>query len=91
MYQLVVTELAVKHLDFYKKTGNVTALRKIQKLFAELKEHPKTGTGKPEPLQGNLLGYYSRRIDQKNRMIYSINNNIVTVEVFSLLGHYRDK
>ena len=57
----------------------------------ELKSHPYSGTGKPEELKYDLQGYWSRRINQKDRMVYSINDNTVTVEVVSAMGHYSDK
>jgi toxin YoeB len=54
----------------------------------ELGEHPYTGTGKPEKLKYDLAGRYSRRIDKKNRIIYAINEWIITVYVLSVKGHY---
>jgi len=53
--------------------------------------HPETGTGKPERLKFDLSGYWSRRINKKDRLIYFIQNEIVTVTVVSALGHYSDK
>lgn len=49
------------------------------------------GTGKPEPLSGDRSGQWSRRITQKHRLIYEIEENIVTVDVLSAYGHYDDK
>jgi toxin YoeB len=53
--------------------------------------HPETGTGKPEKLKFELTGYWSRRINKKDRLIYSIEHHIVTVTVVSAVGHYGDK
>jgi len=53
--------------------------------------HPETGIGKPEKKKHNLSGYWSREIDKKNRMLYYIDKDIVTVSVVSALGHYDDK
>ena len=44
------------------------------------------GLGKPEPLKGNLSGWWSRRIDEGNRIVYRINNGIL--EILSCKGHY---
>ena len=88
MYKLHITNLALEQLEEFRKAGNKSMLLKIQKLFEELKFHPQTGTGKPEMLKGDLSGFYSRRIDHKNRLIYKILNNVVTVEVISIKGHY---
>ena len=60
-------------------------------LIQEIQEHPTTGTGKPEPLKGNRLGQWSRRISQKHRLIYEIREEIVTVLILSSYGHYDDK
>ena len=90
MYKLHITNLALEQLEEFRKAGNKSMLLKIQKLFEELKLHPQTGTGKPEMLKGDLSGFYSRRIDHKNRLIYKIINNVVTVEVISIKGHYEN-
>lgn len=60
-------------------------------LFEELQLHPKTGTGQMEQLRGNLNGFWSRRIDKGSRLIYKIEEEVVTVIVISFKGHYGDK
>ncbi len=47
------------------------------------------GIGNPEPLKGNFSGYWSRRIDSKNRIVYKIKND--TVLIAQCGSHYRDK
>jgi toxin YoeB len=74
-----------------KKNGGKTVTNKIEKLLLELMEHPRTGTGQVEQLRGDRQGLWSRRIDKKNRLIYTINDDIVTVEVISAKSHYDDK
>jgi toxin YoeB len=69
-------------------TENKASYAKAITLIEELKEHPTSGTGKPEPLKHNLSGYWSRRIDQKNLMVYRIEEEKVTVVVISAAGHY---
>lgn len=71
-------------------SGNKVLVRKIEILFVELSEHPQTGTGKPEVLK-HQPGVWSRRLDKKNRMLYSIFENTVTVYVLSVKSHYGDK
>ncbi len=90
-YEVFLSQTAEKQLVFFKKNGDKAQLRKIEKLLEELELHPTTGTGKPELLKGALSGCYSRRIDGKNRMIYSIDNEKVIVDVLSVKGHYADK
>ena len=89
-YKLVLTELAEEHLLKWKKSGQKKTLQKIIKLFEELEEHPYTGTGQVEALKGNLSGCWSR-IDKHSRLIYSINDEVITVIVVSMSGHYGDK
>jgi len=67
------------------------AFEKLLKLEAELKEHPRTGTGKPEPLSGNRAGEWSRRITRKHRLVYEIHDTEVVVLVLTAYGHYDDK
>ncbi|MFN3640139.1 MAG: Txe/YoeB family addiction module toxin [Flavobacterium sp.] len=90
-YRLEITENAKKDLQKHRKTGNKAILNKIDKIYNELKEHPYTGTGKPEPLKHELKGLWSRRINLKDRLIYEVHEDIVTVYVLSALGHCDDK
>ena len=64
---------------------------KAQALIEELREHPRTGTGHPEQLSGDRAGQWSRRITQKHRLVYEINDNEVIVLVLTSYGHYNDK
>ena len=91
MYILDITVQAKKDIAFLKKNGGKAVTNKIEKLLTELIEHPRTGTGQVEQLRGDRQGQWSRRIDKKNRLIYSIDDEIVTVEVISAKGHYGDK
>lgn len=54
-------------------------LKRINALLTEATRTPFVGTGKPEPLTGNLSGYWSRRIDQTNRLVYRANDDEVVV------------
>lgn len=67
------------------------AFLKAQALIEELREHPRTGTGHPEQLSGDRAGQWSRRITQKHRLVYEINDNEVIVLVLTSYGHYNDK
>jgi len=73
------------------KSEEPKAFQKLLKLEAELKEHPRTGTGKPEPLSGNRSGQWSRRISKKHRLVYEIHDTKVVVIVLMAYGHYDDK
>lgn len=91
MYTLHVTVQAKKDIAFLKKSGGKVVTNKIEKLLLELIAHPRTGTGRVEQLRGDRQGQWSRRIDKKNRLIYTINEEVVTVNVISAKGHYDDK
>ena len=90
-YTLVLSPNAEKQLVEWQKSGQKKDIAKIFSLFQELEEHPTTGTGQVEQLKGSLSGYWRRRINKQHRIIYSIHEEIVTVEVVSVGGHYGDK
>jgi toxin YoeB len=90
-YTLQFSQTALDDIDKHKKTGDKSVLKKIEKLLNELRVHPTSGTGKPEMLKHDYQGFYSRRINQKHRLIYSISEDIITVHVLSLWSHYGDK
>ena len=64
-------------------------LKKIHTLLKDVARNPYTGIGKPEQLKGELVGYYSRRIDDKNRLVYKVDDE--RVRIFQCGTHYRDK
>jgi len=64
-FEIVLTEKANNDLQEIRKSGNKAIINKVDKIFIELEEHPRTGTGKVEALKDNLSGYWSRRLNQK--------------------------
>ena len=90
-YEIELTELALNGIKKLKKAGDVQALKKLKKLLTELEEHPTTGTGQVEPLKGDKIGYWSRRITEKHRLIYSINDTEIKIIIVAAYGHYDDK
>lgn len=91
MYKIVIKEKARQDMAYLKKTKGKAIIEKINRLLQELMVHPKTGTGKPEQLKYNYAGFWSRRIDSTHRLIYTIEEEIVTVTVISALGHYDNR
>ena len=83
--------LVKKELQAHFKSGNKSSIKKIEKILLELTEHPFLGEGQPEELKYNFKGYWSRRINSKDRLIYRIDEENVTVYVISAIGHYLDK
>ena len=53
--------------------------RRITRLIAEIQRDPFTGIGKPEPLRGELSGYWSRRIDDEHRLVYRADEHEVRI------------
>lgn len=91
LYLIDFTENAINDLRSHKKSGDKAIMKKIDALVDELKEHPRSGTRKPEELKYDLLGYWSRRINQKDRLVYKIEDEKLLVTVLSAIGHYADK
>ena len=90
MYKIEYWEQAL--LDIAKlKKDEPAAYKKVASFIEELKEHPKTGTGHPEPLKGKPEGRWSRQINKKHRLVYRIYETEVVVLVIAAYGHYDDK
>ncbi len=64
-------------------------LKRINVLIKDIDRNGYTGIGKPEPLVGDWAGYWSRRIDEKNRLIYKIVDG--TIRIAQCKTHYGDK
>lgn len=59
----------------YWQTNDTDTLEKVNNLIKEIKRDPFKGQGKPEPLKGNLAGYWSRRITGEHRLVYRISGS----------------
>ncbi len=73
----------------YWQTRDKRTLKRINLILKDIDRNAYEGLGKPEVLSGNLAGYWSRRIDDKNRIVYKIENNQVLIAQCG--SHYRDK
>jgi len=63
----------------YWQTQDRKTLKRINKLIAVVIRTPFEGIGKPEPLKENLSGFWSRRIDDTNRLVYAVSDSHVTI------------
>ena len=90
-YFIEITDQAKKQLAFIQKSGDKASTKKLQKIFVELSIHPELGIGKSEKLKFEFSGYWSRQINKKDRLVYRINEEIITVFIISAKGHYDDK
>ncbi len=90
MYEIIITPEAAKDMQRLAKSES-KAFSKVKLLIEELKRHPKTGLGHPEPLKGKPSDRWSRQITRKHRWIYWVYDTEVFVDVLSAYGHYNDK
>ncbi|MGC9491435.1 Txe/YoeB family addiction module toxin [Vibrio genomosp. F10] len=70
----------------YWQTQDKKTLKRINKLINDVKRSPFEGIGKPEPLKENLSGFWSRRIDDTNRLVYAVDEQTITI--ISCRYHY---
>lgn len=82
---LIFEPTAWEQLLYWQETDKAT-VRKINALIKECLRHPFEGTGKPEPLKGDLAGLWSRRIDREHRLVYRVTDN--ALEIVRCRYHY---
>lgn len=72
----------------YWQTEDRKTLRKINTLLKDIERNGNEGIGKPEPLTGDLSGFWSRRINQKDRLLYAL--EIDQIIIIACRYHYDD-
>jgi len=72
----------------YWQTQDKKTLKRINALLKDIDRSPFSGIGKPEPLGENLQGYWSRRIDECNRIVYKVTD--IQLIIVQCGGHYND-
>ena len=72
--------------EYLSWQGDKRTLKKINLLIKNIQRSPFEGLGKPEPLKGDFSGWWSRRIDDANRIVYKAENGIVIIA--SCKSHY---
>jgi toxin YoeB len=77
-----------EHYLYWQSQGKKT-LKKINDLIRDIEREPYHGIGKPEALTGNWSGWWSRKINDKDRIIYRIEGD--HIEIVQCKGHYEDK
>lgn len=87
MSKITFTEIGFADY-LYWQTQDKKTLKRINALLKDIERNGFEGIGKPEPLKGNLSGYWSRRIDDTNRLVYKINAE--QIEIIQCKGHYDD-
>lgn len=79
---------AWEDFQYWLKNDKKT-LKRILLIIQDIDRNGYKGIGKPEPLKHNLSGYWSRRIDDSNRIVYKIENDIIKIAQCG--SHYQDK
>lgn len=72
----------------YWQTQDRKTLKRINLLIKDISRSPFDGLGKPEPLKGTLTGFWSRRIDEENRLVYVVEEKVIIL--ISCRGHYEN-
>ncbi len=88
MDKLQFTEHAWEDFSYWL-TQDKRTLNRILKLISDIQRNGYQGIGKPEPLSNDLSGYWSRRIDEKNRIVYRIEDDVI--HIIQCGSHYLDK
>lgn len=76
--KLVFAEKAWEDYLYSQRTDK-KILRRVNALIKEIQRRPFDGMGKPEPLKHALSGYWSRRIDQSNRLVYRVTDDAILI------------
>jgi toxin YoeB len=71
------------------QTQDKKTLKRINRLLKDIERNGYNGIGNPEPLKGDLNGFWSVRIDEKNRIVFRIAGD--SMEIWQCGSHYRDK
>ena len=88
MSKIVFYELAWEQY-LYWQSQDKKFIKKLNKLITDIDRNGNAGLGHPEPLKGNLAGWWSREIDEKNRLIYKIEDGCI--KIFQCKNHYTDR
>ena len=73
----------------YWETEDRKTLKRINNLIKDIERNGNNGIGKPEPLTGELSGFWSRRINEKDRLIYQIEGD--TINILACRYHYNER
>jgi toxin YoeB len=90
MYTIKILPEAEEDLAVLRKSDKYSYIKCFD-LVRELATHPRDGTGKPERLRYFQQEVSSRRVNQTDRMIYTIYENLQQIDISSFLGHYDDR
>ena len=75
----------------YWQTQDKKTLKRINQLIKDIERNGNEGIGKPEPLKETLSGFWSRRIDERHRLFYRIDEESGNIQIAQCKGHYSDE
>lgn len=90
MYRIIFTREAQQQLLKLQRSVP-QAMKKLQRILVELREHPRSGTGQIEQLRHYQEETWSRRLTREHRIVYRICEDRVEILVLAVWGHYNDK
>ncbi len=64
-------------------------VKRLNQLIADIQRGGNSGIGKPEELSGDLAGFWSRRIDDRHRLVYRVGED--SIDIVQCFGHYQDR
>ena len=88
--KILFHEKAFDEYLYWQKNDKKT-LKRLNNIIKDIRRNPYEGLGKPEPLKYELAGKWSRRISVEHRLVYSVNDDIIEVHIFSMRFHYSKK
>ncbi len=75
----------------YWQAQDKKTLKRINQLIKDIERNGNEGIGKPEPLKEKLSGFWSRRIDERHRLVYRILEENGNIQIAQCKGHYNDE
>ena len=90
-YTLIFSDVSLEDLAFHDKAGNQTTIKRTNRILTELEKNPFVGIGKPHTLKYDYSGLWSRHLNEKDVIIYDVNEIKKTVQIYSARYHYLDK
>jgi len=90
-YVINYSEIALKDFAFHSKAGDQATIKRIDRILKELETTPCTGIGNPHQLKHDYSGKWSRHLNKKDVIVYSVDEIEKIVQIYTARYHYLDK
>ena len=90
-YAINYSEIAINDFAFHSKVGDQVTIKRIDRILKELETTPFAGIGNPHQLKHNYSGKWSRHLNKKDVIIYSVDEDKRIVQIYTARYHYMDK